>query len=250
MYRRAENEAGAGAPSGGVAGPQPASPSSESRSPNLAGDLRQLLDHRPLFRRRRRGYDRFQVDNYVAWAEAELDAARRQCDYLLSRYGACTAQLEMARQAPRRSATGPVSVRLGEMLRLAAEEAEVITAAGIDEAERIVAGARVEAEARLRKVAGIHEAAIAAGEELRAQARCDAALLLGSAAAQREAAATEAAAELSAVRAEVEDLRRQRDDARRSLERLTAQIGQALQAVVTGDPDELAVLAERHPVAP
>jgi hypothetical protein len=213
------------------------------------GGLDQLLDRRPLFRRRHRGYDRFQVDNYVAWAEAEMDAARRQCDYLLSRYGDCTAQLELARRAPQRSVTGPVSVRLGEMLRLASEEAEVITAAGIDEAERIVDGARVEAEARLRNVAGIREAAIAAGEELRAQARCDAEQLLVSAAAQRDAAATEAAAELSAVLAEVEDLRRQRDEARRSLELLTAQIGQALQAVVTGDPGELAVLAERHPVA-
>ena len=217
------------------------------RPPDLDGGLDQLLDRRPMFRRRHRGYDRFQVDSYVAWAEAELDAARRQCDYLLSRYGACAAQLELARQAPRRSATGPVSVRLGEMLRLASEEAEVITAAGIDEAERIVTDARVEAEARLRKVAGIREAATAAGDELRAQARCDAEHLLAAAAAQRDAAAAEAAAELSAVRAEVEDLRRQRDDARRSLERLTAQIGQALQAVLTGDAGELAVLAERHP---
>jgi hypothetical protein len=217
--------------------------------PDLDGNLAQLLDRRPMFRRRHRGYDRVQVDNYVGWAEAELEAARRQCDYLLTRYGACVAQLEVTRRAPRRTATGAVSARLGVMLGLAAEEAEGITAAGIDEAERIVAGARVEAEARLRKVAGIREAAIAAGEELRAQARCDAEQLLDSAAAQRDAAAIEAAAELSAVRAEVEDLRRQRDDARRSLERLTAQIGQALQAVVTGDPDELAVLAERHPVA-
>jgi len=213
------------------------------------GGLDQLLDRRPMFRRRRRGYDRFQVDNYVAWAEEELGAARRQCDYLLSRYGECVAQLEQVRRAPHRSATGPVSARLGEMLRLAAEEAETITAAGVDEAERIVAGARLEAEARLRKVAGIREAAIAAADELRAQARRDAGQLLGSAAARRDAAATEAAAQLSAVRGEVEDLRRQRDEARRSLERLTAQIGQALQAVVSGDPEQLAVLAERHPVA-
>jgi cell division septum initiation protein DivIVA len=220
------------------------------RRPERDGGLDPLLDRRPMFRRRHRGYDRFQVDSYVAWAEAELEAARRQCDYLLSRYGACAAQLETARQAPRPSVTGPVSVRLGEMLRLASEEAEVITAAGIDEAERIVTGARVEAEARLRKVAGIREAASAAGDELRAQAQCEAEQILAGAAAQREAAATEAAAELSAVRAGVEDLRRQRDEARRSLERLTAQIGQALQAVATGDPDELAVLAERrHPVA-
>ena len=220
------------------------------RRPNLGGGLDQLLDRRPMFRRRRRGYDRFQVDNYVAWAEAELDAAHRQYDYLLSRYGACTAQLEMARRAPsRRSVTGPVSMRLGEMLRLASEEADVITSAGIDEAERIVTGARVEAEARLCNVAGIREAALAAGEEVRAEARRDAEQLLRSAAAQRDAAATEAAAELSTVRGEVEDLRRQRDEARRSLQRLTTQIGQALQAVATGSPEELAVLAERHRVA-
>lgn len=215
----------------------------------VEGGLDQLLDRRPLFRRRHRGYDRFQVDNYVAWAEGELDAARRQCDYLLSRYGDCAAQLEQARRGPHRSATGPVSVRLGEMLRLAAEEAEAITAAGVDEAERIVAGARVEAEARLRKVAGIREAALAAADELRAQARHEAERLLGTAAARRDAAATEAAVELAAVQGEVEDLRRQRDEARRSLERLTEQIGQALQAVVSGDPEQLAVLAERHPVA-
>jgi hypothetical protein len=220
------------------------------RAPDVGGGLEQLLDRRPIFRRRHRGYDPFQVDGYVAWAEAELDAARRQCDYLLSRFGACAAQLELARQAPpHRSVTGPVSTRLGEMLRVAAEEAEAITAAGIDEAERIVAGARAEAEARLRKVAGIREAAVAAGEEIRAQARRDAEQLLARAAAQRDAAADAAAAELSAVQAEVADLRRQRDDARRSLERLTAQIGQALQAVVPGEPGELAVLAARQPVA-
>jgi cell division septum initiation protein DivIVA len=216
------------------------------------GGLAQLFDRRPMFRRRHRGYDRFQVDEYVAWAEAELDAARRQCDYLLSRYGACTAQLEIARQAPRTprpSVTGRVSARLGEMLRVASEEAEAIAAAGIDEAERIVTDARLEAGARLAKVTAIREAALAAGEELRARARRDAEELIRTAEAQRAAAATDAAAELAAVRAEVDDLRRQRDESRQALQRLTAQIGQALQVVATGDPNALAALAERHPVA-
>lgn len=250
MARRTEigTQGEGGRESVGEPPPEPG-PLTPVRRPDLDAGLDQLLDRRPMFRRRHRGYDRFQVDNYVAWAEAELDAARRQCDYLLSRYGACTAQLELARRAPQTPATGPVSARLGEMLRLAAEEAELITAAGVDEAERIVAGARTEAEARLRKVEGIREAAAAAAEQLREQGRQDAERLLADAAARRGAAASEAAEELSAVRAEVEDLRRQRDDARRSLERLTAQIGQALQAVVTGDAGELAVLAERHPVA-
>jgi hypothetical protein len=214
-----------------------------------AGGLAQLFDRRPMFRRRHRGYDRFQVDEYVAWAEAELDAARRQCDYLLSRYGACTAQLEIARQAPRRSMSGPVSERLGQMLRLASEEAQAITAAGIDEAERIVTEGRLEAEARLAKVTAIREAALAAGEELRARARKDADELLRAAEAERAADATRAAAELAVVRAEVDDLRRQRDESRQALQQLTTQIGQALQVVATGNSDGLAALAERHPLA-
>ncbi|MGZ4569465.1 MAG: hypothetical protein ACXVXU_01150 [Blastococcus sp.] len=219
------------------------------RSPQLSGDLDQVLDHRPIFRRRHRGYDRFQVDNYVAWAEVEVEAARRQCDYLLSRYAACTSELELVRRTPVPSVTGPVSARLGQMLRLASEEAEAISAAGVDEAERIVTDARVEAEARLRKVGGIREAALAAGEELRARARRDAEKLLRDAAAEREAAAAEAAAQLSAVRSEVEGLRRQRDEARQSLHRLTAQIGQALEAVAAAESGDLAVLPDRHPIA-
>src|SRR6478672_6594665 len=117
MYRRTEVDTLGGAADPGAL---PA-----LRRPD-AGGLAQLFDRRPMFRRRHRGYDRFQVDEYVAWAEAELDAARRQCDYLLSRYGACTAQLEIMRQAPRRSVSGPVSERLGQMLRLASEEAQAI----------------------------------------------------------------------------------------------------------------------------
>jgi hypothetical protein len=241
MYRRAEDEAGVGAPTGGAASPPPV-----LRRPNLAGDLRQLLDHRPLFRRRRRGYDRSQVDNYVAWAEGEVDAARRQCVHLLERYGACMAELTLVRRTPVGTPTGAVSQRLGELLRLASQEADAVLAAGVDEAERIVAGSRLEADARLQKVAGIREAALAAADQLREQARGDAEELLRSSAAQLEAAEADAALRLAAVHAEVDDLRRQRDEARESLHRLTAQIGQALQAVATGDPGELAVLADRH----
>ncbi|HEV7211380.1 MAG TPA: hypothetical protein VGN47_06665 [Blastococcus sp.] len=218
-------------------------------SPQPAGELDQVLDHRPIFRRRHRGYDRAQVDNYVAWAEAEVEAARRQCDYLLSRYGACAAELEAVRRTPARSLTGPVSARLGQMLRLASEEADAVAAAGVDEAARIVGDARVEAEARLAKVAGIREAALAAGEEVRARGRRDAEKLLRDAATEREAAAAEAARQLSAVRAEVDDLRRQRDEARQSLHRLTAQIGQALEAVAAAEAGDLAVLHDRHPIA-
>lgn len=250
MYRRAEVEIAAG---GGAETPAPAADQFlfSAFRPSSAGDLDQLFDHRPVFRRRTRGYDRAQVDSYVSWSEAEIDAARRQCDYLLSRYGDCAAALAAAQRARAAPATGAstigrVSLRLGEMLRLASEEAEAITAAGVDEAERIVTEARAEAAARLQKVAGIREAALAAGNDLRAQAQRDAERLLRDAARRRDADAAEAATALAAVQAEVDDLRRQRDGARESLHRLTAQIGQVLQTVASGAPEEIAALAERR----
>jgi chromosome segregation ATPase len=207
--------------------------------------LDDLLDRQPCFGYRRRGYDRFQVDGYVAWAEAELAAARRQCDYLLERYGAAAAALAVARRKPSPSMTGPVSERLGQMLRLASEEAEAIAAAGVEEAERIVTEARQEADARLAKVAAIREVAVAAAREIRDSARQDADLLLARAATERAAADAEAAVRLAAVQAEVDDLRRQRDEARESLHRLTAQIGQALQGVADGPAGQLSVPAGR-----
>jgi cell division septum initiation protein DivIVA len=254
---------------------------------NVSGDLEDLLDHRPFFRTRLRGYDRLQVDNYATWVEGELAAVRRQADHLLARYGQCAVALEQLRGAPSRPQRSPelatVTERLGEMLRLAAEEAAAVTAAGIDEAERIVAEARTEAQARLDKVEGIREAAVAAGEEVRrerseaagilARARAQAAELLSQAAAergrlaneaaerlaweaeqarrQRESAAAAAAARLTEVQHEVDALRRQRDEARDSLHRLTARINEALQAaasvaVVSGPSVDIAVLADRR----
>jgi hypothetical protein len=250
---------------------------------NLSGDLDDLLDRRPFFRTRLRGYDRLQVDNYATWVESELATTRRNCSHLMARYGACAAELERLRtesQRPHRAPElGPVTQRLGEVLRLAAEEAAEIRRAGIDEAERIVAGAHAEAETRLEKVAMMREAAVAVGEELRreraeatgvvARARQQAAALLREAAEERErlaaeaaervaraeeqarrereAAAAEAAARLAAVRIEVDDLRRQRDEARESLHRLTARIGEALQAAAAASaaPADLAALADR-----
>jgi cell division septum initiation protein DivIVA len=247
---------------------------------NLSGDLEDLLDHRPFFHTRLRGYDRLQVDNYARWVESELATTRRHCSHLMARFGACAAELERLRTAserPRRAPQlGPVTERLGEMLRLAAEESAEITRAGIDEAERIVAGARAEAEARLAKVTLIREATVAAGEELRREraeageilvrARQQAAALLRDAAEERERLAAEAAervalaeeqaaARLATVQAEVDDLRRQRDEARESLHRLTARIGEALQAAAAASAapaasSDLAALADgREPLA-
>jgi cell division septum initiation protein DivIVA len=233
--------------------------------PNLAGDLDELLGHRPVFRSRVNGYDRLQVDNYAAWAEAELSTLRREVDHLLVRFGESSAQLEISRRlladAPRNRDVFPVSERVQEMLQLAADEAEAVREAAAHEGERILADARAEADARLRKAHDIKEMAVAAADELRDQARRlraeansyldtarhEAAELLREAAAERERLGTEAARErdrvvaaaearLAQVQAEVDDLRRQRDQARESLRGLTDRIGEALQAVAaTGD---------------
>jgi chromosome segregation ATPase len=234
--------------------------------PNLAGDLDELMGHRPVFRTRLQGYDRLEVDNYAAWAEAELITLRRHIDHLLARFGDASAELEISRRlladAPRGREVFPVSERVEGMLRLAADEAAAITEAGAAEAERLLAEARTEADARLRKAHQIKERAVAGADELLEQARRDraeaaaqldraggeAAELLRAAAAERDRLAEEAARErrqaaaaagahLAAVQAEVDDLRRQRDEARQSLRALTDRIGEALQAVIGTLPD-------------
>jgi chromosome segregation ATPase len=234
--------------------------------PNLAGDLDELMSHRPIFRARLHGYDRLEVDNYAAWAEGEIGALRRQIDHLLARFGEAAAELEISRRlladVPRGRDVFPVSERVQAMLRLAADEATAITEAGEEEAERLLAEARTEADARLRKAHEIKELAVAEADELLEQARRDLAeaaevrnraageaaellqeaaaerdLLAEEAAQERERAAVAASAQLAAVQAEVDDLRRQRDEARQSLRELTDRIGEALQAVIGTLPD-------------
>ena len=252
----------AGPPAGGL-DPTPGPP---PRLPNLAGDLDNLLSTAPVFRSRLHGYDRLQVDNYVAWAESELTTARRQLDHLLARYGACSAELELSRrllaQAPKGLDLSPVSDRVRDMLRLAADEATATIDAAREEADHLLAEARVEADARLRKAHQIKELAadtsdgmldLARRERAEAaalldRARAESAELVRGAATERDrltAEAAEARARLAAVQAEVDDLRHQRDEARSSLRRLTAVIGEAL-SVATGAPPERYLLLDNH----
>ena len=77
MFRR--NEVPAGVGSGGLPTPR--------TDPATPGELDVLLEPRPVFRAALRGYDRLQVDDYVAWAGTELLAVRRANDDLLTRYG-------------------------------------------------------------------------------------------------------------------------------------------------------------------
>ena len=210
-----------------------------------AGGLDGLLTTAPVFHARMRGYDPFEVNEYVAWAEAELAATRHEAEHLLSRYGACAAELEISRrllaQVPKGRDISPVSDRVRDILRLAADEASAMVEAAADESEQLLAEARVEADARLRKAHQVKELAAATADEmrdlarqeradaaaLREQARAEANELVRSAAAERDrlvAEAAEARDELASVQAELEDLRRRRDEAESSLHELTERI--------------------------
>src|SRR4051794_26043572 len=145
--------------------------------PNMKGDFDELLSDRPVFRTKLNGYDRLEVDNYTVWAEGELLTLRRQVDHLLSRFGSAAAELEISRRlladAPRGREAFPVSDRVQEILRLAADEAAALTEAGAREAEAVLAEARTEADARLRKAHGIKEMAVEAADEILGHARRD-----------------------------------------------------------------------------
>jgi cell division septum initiation protein DivIVA len=134
--------------------------------PNLSGDLDTMLVTTPVFRRRLLGYDTLQVDNYVAWVEAELLTARRETDDVVDRYSRCWAELQVLRQAAGHSPAGRemahLSERIGTMLELAADEAAALTAA-----------AAAEADAQRQKAREITERAVADADRLRLAAGAD-----------------------------------------------------------------------------
>jgi hypothetical protein len=120
---------------------------SDRAHPNVSGDLPSVLQVGPMFRRALAGYDRFQVDTYVRWAEDELVAADRQREHLLARQLETQAALAEARTLLSHSSAGgellQVSQRIGSMLAAAADEAETIRA----EADNHRSVARAQAEA-------------------------------------------------------------------------------------------------------
>ncbi|SEL88770.1 hypothetical protein SAMN04515665_12241 [Blastococcus sp. DSM 46786] len=184
------------------------------------GGLEVLLDHGPSFRGSVRGYDRVQVDNYVAWAENELSAAQREREHLLDRVVACGTELEISRRLLAEQPVGrerpAVSARVGEVLRLAEDQAAQVLDAAEAEAAQLRADARLEADARLRKAHEIKELAIDVADQLRVnaqrdraegaaaleQAQVEAAELLRIASAERDRLAAEAAAERDRLAAE------------------------------------------------
>src|SRR5215203_2246303 len=80
-------------------------PRARSRPP-LSGDLLTVFRAAPMFRRAVAGYDRFQVDTYVRWAEDELATADREREHLLERHLRTRAALEQAQKLVSHSPAG------------------------------------------------------------------------------------------------------------------------------------------------
>lgn len=143
-----------------------------SARPNVSGDLPTVFQATPMFRRTVAGYDRFEVDTYVRWAEDELATADREREHLLGRHVRTRAALEEARRLLSHSAAG------GELIRLSDRIGSLLAAAA-DEA----AGIRADAEADRSTAAAQAERMVAEGERLLADAEAEAELLLADAAA-------------------------------------------------------------------
>src|SRR3712207_1190968 len=104
----------------------------ERERPNVSGDLPTVFEAAPMFRRAVVGYDRYQVDTYVQWAEDELATADRERRHLEVRHLRTQTALEEAQQLLAHSPTGgdflQASRRIGSMLAVAADEAEAMRA--------------------------------------------------------------------------------------------------------------------------
>ncbi|WP_211295501.1 hypothetical protein, partial [Blastococcus saxobsidens] len=143
----------------------------DRRRPNVSGDLPTLFEAGPQFRRAVTGYDRFQVDTYVRWAEDELVAADRERQHLEVRLLGVHTELQETRRLLGHSSGGgqflDVADRIGSMLATAADEAEgmraeaaACRAAATAEAEQLRAcAARTTAEAEGRSRETVEAAA-------------------------------------------------------------------------------------------
>ena len=202
------------------------------RRPNLSGDLDSMLEQRPLFRDQMRGYDRLQVDNYVSWAESELQTVRRENEHLTARLGSASSELAGARRQLAHSTDaqhlGRVSERIGRILQLAADEAAEITQRATAGAQRLTGQAQAEGElvlqaarqqeartnAECERLLGEADRLRTEAAELVQQAHADAARLEREAAAERRRLDAEAASrraqELAAAR---EQARQEREAA-------------------------------------
>ncbi|MCF6507318.1 hypothetical protein E9549_07835 [Blastococcus sp. MG754426] len=159
-------------------GPAEATDGAPRPHPNVSGDLPTLFRAAPMFRRALAGYDRFQVDTYVQWAEDELATAEREREHLLDRCLQTRTALDEAHRLLDHSAGGGellrLSGRIGSMLAAAADEAQGMTA----EAEQLRAAARAEAEELRARAADELARARAGARETAAAATARAGMLL------------------------------------------------------------------------
>jgi DivIVA domain-containing protein len=225
--------------------------------------LSAFFEPRPRFRRRLRGYDPADVDDYVAWVEEELQALRQVgglsdrcsgCSQAASPQVAAPSPLQVSPALPAPSAP-PTPVAgseerdalllvgaMRELLRLAEERADVVVAEAEAEAERVRASARAEADARLRNVSDLREAAAAAAERLHqeaAQLRAEAAAVRERARRQGEQLLTVAAAERARLDAEAAERRAQEDEAARREREVAAAEAVDRVAAVAREVDDL-----------
>jgi cell division septum initiation protein DivIVA len=176
----------------------------DRRRLNLAGDLRTLFRYEPTFRRAPLGYDRFQVDSYVQWAEEELAGAERERAALLTRHVRLREALDEARRQLSHSPAGrdalAVSGRLATVLAAAADEADGIRAdAAAAHASAVAEAARLVAEARAEAARLVAEATEEAGRIVAGGAAEAAGIL-----AEAHEVATEAERTLAEARVEAE----------------------------------------------
>lgn len=230
------------------------SPARPRPRPNLSGDLKAMLESGPAFSPALRGYDRLQVDNYVAWAEHELLASRRAVTELVRQLGERDAEVQRAQRtlahSPQSRELLEVSDRVAEILRLAAAEADAARTAGAAEAAEIVAQAHVEADLIKRRAQQLEAQAAARLEEadrLSIQAtaavdrsRVEAEQILQQAAAERQrldaraerARADAAAAAARQLAAEEEQAHRTREAAEAEAAARVADAQQQLESLL------------------
>jgi cell division septum initiation protein DivIVA len=256
--------------------------------PNVAGDLPSLFRAAPMFRRAVAGYDRFQVDSYVQWAEDELATADREREHLVIRHLGTQAALDEARQLLSHSPSGgeflSVSRRVGALLASAADEAESIRVeaeadrcagrteaarlvaeatevlAGAEaDAERVILEAAAEVEAMTTEAGRILDEAERTGSEARAdaEARLDKVRRMEQLAAEqaariRQQAAEDASAAMSAARAEVVRMLSTGREERRRADAAAAAARELLErdaeTRIAALRTELAVLEQRRSV--
>ena len=179
----------------------PIEPSERTR-PNVAGDLDTVMGSAPMFRRSLAGYDRFEVQSYVQWAETELATADREREHLLARQLETRAALDEARELLGHSAGGgellQLSRSIGTLMATAADEADALRAEAAAERRAAASSAERTIDVARRRAADL----AAEAERTLTEARAAAAVLL------EQARQTRVEADETGVRASAEAERR------------------------------------------